>query len=197
MGRYIVSYTFRITFWPIFNNQVFLAFSVIFWTSRLFFFPWDVNLYKSVGSWVLFSFEFHYFCFFWEVELFHYLNYLLRCVLKICFGVDTLRYDGYPIIKPSCLLICFYTSEIYVILVYHDHHLYNTKKLEKKSFWILLTCHLFLFLDTPLYLLPLNELPPDLPWHFLGMASIIILLMLLFCRTSSICLKVSFIRDKF
>ena len=194
MGRLIVSHTFPITFWPIFNMK---QFSVIFRTSWMFFFPWDVNLYKSVGSWVLFSFEFHYFCFFWEVELLHYLNYLLRRVLEIGFGINALRYDRYSVVKPSRLLICFYTSEIYVILVYHDHHLYNTKKLEKMTYWILLTCHLFLFLDTPLYLLPRNELPPDLPWHFLGIASIIILLILLFCRTSSICLKVSFIRDKF
>lgn len=58
------------------------------------------------------------------------LNYLLDFggrVLEVGLGAQSLGYDGDVVVKSGCVELILYSPDIYLFLIYHDHHLYNIK----------------------------------------------------------------------
>ena len=111
-----------------------------------------------------------------NIVVFDDLFELMHITAEVGLCAQTLRYDGDVVIEFSCIDLTLNGSHVYFLLVDHNHHLYKTSILVNIDYkLILLTCHLFLFLETPLYFDPLNLSPPMFWCDLFGLASMIIL----------------------
>lgn len=111
-----------------------------------------------------------------DVVVLHDLLDLSGRVVEVSLRAQTLGDDGDVVVVPGRIELVLDGSDVHFLLIYHYHHLFNIKiELNGITLKYILTCHLFLFFETPLYLDPLNKSAPILWCGLLGLASMIVL----------------------